>query len=113
MNKINANIYTNLDGIEETQKILAIKDINVIKYIDLTNNKVTLYINDNKMIRENNDYIFEIDFNKNNIIIYMKKTNKQFNKEINTIFIKKNNNSYNVKYKLLDEDIINEYYIKY
>ena len=39
MEKINIHLYTNLNNLAETNNLLAIKDNDVIKYIDLENNK--------------------------------------------------------------------------
>lgn len=113
MEKINIQVYTNLNKLEETNDLLAIKDNDVIKYIDLENNKVIVDMENDIMTRENSDYHFTIDFNANNIIIKLKVHNKFFDKAIKTLSIKKKKNSYNVRYCLLDEDIINEYHIKF
>lgn len=113
MEKINIQVYTNLNNLEETNDLLAIKDNDVIKYIDLENNKVIVDMKNDIMIRENIDYHFTIDFNANNIIIKLKSLNKCFDKKIKTIWIKKSKNSYNVKYVLVDDDLINEYHIKF
>ena len=113
MEKINIRLYTNFNNLEETNDLLAIKDNDVIKYIDLENNKVIVDMENDIMIRENSDYHFTIDFNANNIIIKLKSLNKCFDKAIKTIWIKKSKNSYNVKYVLVDDDLINEYHIKF
>ena len=113
MEKINIRLYTNFNNLEETNDLLAIKDNDVIKYIDLENNKVIVDMKKDIMIRENIDYHFTIDFNANNIIIKLKSLNKCFDKMIKTIWIKKSKNSYNVKYVLVDDDLINEYHIKF
>ena len=113
MEKINIQVYTNFNNLEETNALLAIKDNDVIKYIDLENNKVIVDMKNDIMIRENIDYHFTIDFNANNVIIKLKDHNKCFDKEIKTIWIKKNKNSYNIKYVLIDDDLINEYHIKF
>lgn len=91
----------------------AIIDNNMIKYVDNTKTKVSLNYKDDILIRENSDYIFNIDFNKNIIDITLKKFNKMFSKDIKTLLIKKDNKSYIVRYKLVDEEVINEYEILY
>lgn len=106
-------VYTKLNNIEENNEFLAIKDDNLIKYIDLENNKMSINIKDNIIIRENNDYLYNIDFNSNKITITMKKLNKVFEKNIKTIIISKSITKYLVRYLLTDENIINEYYVKF
>lgn len=113
MEKIDIQLYTNLNNLEETHKLLAIKDNDVIKYNDLENNKIMVDMENNIMTRENQDYHFTLDFNTDNIIIKLKSLDKTFNKEIKTLWIEKKKKSYNVKYQLIDDDIINEYHIKF
>ena len=113
MEKINIHLYTNLDNLVKTDDLLAIKDNDVIKYNDLEDNKVIVDMANNVMIRENNDYYFTIDFNANNIIIKLKNYDKTFDKEIETLWIERKMKSYTVRYRLVDEDIINEYHIKF
>ncbi len=111
--KLKIKIYSELDNLIENEEYFAIKNNNVIKYIDLANNKMSIDIENDLIIRENNDYIFNIDFKNKNINIFMKHLKKEFNKEIETIRLIKTNNSFEVKYRLIDEDIINNFYIKY
>lgn len=113
MEKINIHLYTKLDNLEESTDLLAIKDNDVIKYNDLENNRIILDMKNNIMIRENSDYHFTLDFNANNIIIKLKSLNKFFDKKINTLWIESKKRSYSVKYCLVDENIINEYHIKF
>lgn len=113
MEKISISLYTNLNNLEETNNFLAIKDEDVIKYIDLENNKIIVDMKNDIMTRENNDYYFTLDFNQNNIIIKLKLNNTQFDKEIETLFIEKKKNSYTVRYRLIDENIVNEYHLKF
>ena len=113
MEKINISLYTKLNNLEEINNFFAIKDKDVIKYIDLENNKIIVDMKNNIMTRENSDYHFTLDFNKNNIIINLKAHHKLFDKEIETITIKKQNNSYHIKYCLVDENIVNEYLLKF
>lgn len=111
--KLKIKIYSELDNLVESEEYFAIKTDNVIKYIDLANNKMNIDLENNLIIRENSDFIFNIDFINNNINIFMKKIKKYFNKKINTLKLIKTNNSFEVKYKLIDENIINNFYIKY
>ena len=113
MEKIDIQLYTNLNNLEETHNLLAIKDNDVIKYNDLENNKVLVDIKNNIMLRENSDYHFTLDFNNNNIIIKLKSIDKIFNKEIKTLWIERKKNSYTVRYQLIDENIVNEYHLKF
>ena len=113
MKKAKINVYSNLNNIEENNEFFAIKDNNIIKYIDLENNKMIIDMNNDIITRENSDYLFNIDFNNNKIIINMKKLNKKFEKEIKTISISLTKRKYIVKYLLVDENIINEYYVKF
>ena len=62
---------------------------------------------------KNIDYLFNIDFNKNKIDIKVKRLNKDFEKEIKTLVISRLDSSYLVRYLLVDENIINEYYVKF
>ena len=113
MKKTTIKVCTKLNNIEENNEFLAIKDQNIIKYIDLENNKMTIDIKNNLIIRENSDYLFNMDFNNNKILITVKKLNKTLEKEIKTIIISKSSNKYLVRYLLTDENIINEYYVKF
>lgn len=112
MQKIKIKVYSKLNDIEENNEFLAIIDNNLIKYIDLENNKMNIDMKNNTIIRENTDYFFNIDFNNNKITITMKKLNKIFEKEINTMEISRTKKSYLVRYLLTDENIVNEYYVK-
>ena len=113
MKETNIKVYSNLNNIEENNEFLAIKDDKVIKYIDLENNKMIIDMENNIITRENIDYLFNIDFNINKIIITMKKLNKKFEKDIKTLVVSLTDSKYLVRYLLTDEDIINEYYVKF
>lgn len=112
MSKKKIKIYTNLNEIINNEVIDAIVLDNVIKYIDLVNNKFVVKINKNILIKETNDSVIKIDFNKNIISILLKEYNKEFYKDIKTLSLSHDNNIYYVKYKLIDENIINEYQIE-
>ena len=113
MKKVTIEVYSNLNNIEENNEFLAIKDDNLIKYIDLENNKMVIDTKNNIIIRENCDYIFNLDFNNNKILITMKKPNKILEKDIRTMVISLTKKDYLVRYLLTDENIINEYYVKF
>ena len=112
MKKTEIKVFTNLNNIEENNEFLAIKDDNLIKYIDLENNKMIIDTKNNIIIRENNDYLFNMDFVNEKITITMKKLNKEFDKDIKTVHISNTTKEYLVRYMLTDEKIINEYYVK-
>ena len=112
MKKTMVKVYSKLNNIEENNEFLAIVDDKLIKYIDLENNKMIIDKENNIITRENVDYLFNMDFNNNKITITMKKLNKEFIKDIKTIDITNTSKIYSVKYLLIDENIINEYYVK-
>ena len=106
-------VYTKLYNNEENNEFLAIKDDNLIKYIDLENNKMIVDMKNNIIVRENKDYLFNMDFNNNKITITMKKLGKIMEKDIKTITVSSTLSKYLVRYLLTDENIINEYYVKF
>ena len=81
--------------------------------ISVYSNKMIIDMENNIINRENSDYVFDIDLINNKIIISMKKLDKKFEKSIKTLDITRSNKMYSVKYLLLDENIINEYYVKF
>lgn len=113
MAKNRINVYTNMDNIKENATFNAICNKNVIKYLDSVNNKVVVDCNKNILTKENGEYFIKIDFNKNIITIFMKEYQQEFIKEIKTLVINNDNNLYSVKYKLIDENVVNEYEIKF
>ena len=113
MKRTKITVLTKLDNVEENSDFLAIKDNNLIKYIDLENNKMIIDMENDIIIRENRDYLFNIDFVNNTITILVKKMDKTFTKDIKTLLISKTNNKYLVRYLLKDEMLINEYYVKF
>ena len=113
MNKIKIRVYSKVDNKEENNEFNAIKSDNVIKYIDLENNKMIIDIENNTIERENIDYYFKLDFNKNVIIIKVKKLHKEISKEIKTLTVSKSSKRFLVRYLLTDENVINEYYVNF
>ena len=85
-----------------------IKD-NIITYFD-DDYKMRIDLDNHIIYRENNDINYEIDLNKEKIII--KYNNYEFDKKIKIMDKKVTNSSFSVKYLLVDEDIINFYEIK-
>lgn len=113
MKRCRVKVITNLDNIKEIHYFNAIKSDNVIKYIDFTKEKMLIDLDNNIFVRENDECRYIIDFKKNNIQIDVKSLKKMMNKGMKTLNIEKNKNSFLVKYQLIDENIINEYYIEY
>ncbi len=113
MEQVKINVYTKFDKNEEIKNFLAIKDKDVIKYIDLEDNKMIIDMKNNIIQRENNDFLFNMDFNNNNIEITTKKLKKTFSKSIKTLAKEKTKKSFLIRYKLVDENVINEYYVKF
>ena len=69
MERKEISVYTKLEKIEENYNIMAIKNNNVIKYIDLANNKMVIDMENDIITRENSEYEFTLDFKKNKIFI--------------------------------------------
>lgn len=113
MKKVNIHVYSKLNNIEENNDFLAVNDSNYIKYLDLENNKMIIDMKNNIITRENIDYLFNMRFNDNKIDILVKKLNKNIEKDIKTLIVSKRKNDYLVRYLLTDENIINEYYVKF
>ena len=113
MERKQVKIYTNFNGIEQNEVFLAIKNDFVIKYIDLDNNKMVIDVLNNIIKRENSDYLMELFFENNIIEITIKKMQIKLKKEIKTLLIKKNKSEYLVRYQLIDEKEINEYYVNF
>ena len=113
MKEIKIKIYSFLNNIEENNEFLAIKDDNVIKYIDFSNNKMEIDLKKNIITKDNSDYLFTMKFNENIIEIYAKKLQKIFYKEIETLSCSLSKKRYFVKYLLKDDNIINEYYVNF
>lgn len=113
MGRREISVYTKLDKSEENYKIMAIIYKDVIKYIDLANNKMIIDMDSDIITRENMEYKFEIDLKNSNINIYAKKLKKEFSKKIETLLIDKNNKEYLIRYRLIDDDMINEYFVKF
>ena len=85
-----------------------IKD-NIINYFD-DDYKMRIDLDNHIIYRESNDINYEIDLNKEKIII--KYNNYEFDKKIKIIEKNITNSMFSVKYLLVDEDIINFYEIK-
>ena len=113
MKKIKIKIYSFLNNIEENYEIFAIKSDNVIKYIDFSNNRIAIDIKKNIITKENIDFKFTLRFDDNIIEIYAKKAKKTFYKEIKTLLCSSSPKRYFVKYLLIDENAINEYYVNF
>ena len=113
MENIKIKVYSKLNEVEDNSEFNAIKKENVIKYIDLEKNKMMIDMENDLIIRDNIDYCFTLDFKNNFIDIGIKKIHKNVEKSIKTLTISKSSNKYLVRYLLTDENIINEYYVKF
>ena len=113
MARLEIKVYQELNNIQETTEFMAIKNDDVIKYIDLENNKMIVDMKNDIITRENNDYLFILDFVQNNINITIKHQHQKLDKSIKCLLIKKMKKSYLVRYSLIDDNVINEYFIKF
>ena len=113
MEKKEIKVYTNFNGIEKNETFLAIKDEFVIKYTDLENNKMVIDTSNDIIRKENQDYLIEIYLQDNIIDITIKKFRRKINKGIKTLLIEKRKKAYLIRYQLLDEKEINEYYVNF
>ena len=113
MERKEIRVYTKMNNMETNDIFVAIKNENVIKYIDLDNNIMKIDYQNDSITRENKDYIFNIKLNENVIEIFVKKLRLKLNKDIETLLVKKAKKSYMVRYKLIDENEINEYYVNF
>ena len=112
MAKIKINVYTNMNGIVVEKNIDAIMINDVIKYIE-GNNKILIDIKNNILEKENNDVSIKIDFVNDKIFIFIKELKREFIKNMEVISLENKKNYFYVKYKLIDENIINEYKVKF
>ena len=103
------SIKYDLSGNKKDDIIDCIIKDNIITYFD-DDYKMKIDWDNYIIYRENNDINYEIDFNKEQIII--KYNNYEFDKRIKIIEKKVTNSSFSIKYLLVDEDIINFYEIK-
>lgn len=113
MERKKIKVYTKLDNNEEINEFLAIKNEDVIKYIDFSNNIMVVDMQNNIIKRENDDYIFTINFVQNDIDIIIKKLKKNYHKSIKVLLVDKTKKSYLVRYLLEDENILNEYCVNF
>ena len=103
------SIKYDLSGIKKNDIIDCLIKDNVITYFD-DDYKMKIDLINHKIYRENDDINYEIDFNKEKIII--KYNNYEFDKRIKILDKNIEKSSFYVKYLLVDEDIINFYEIK-
>ena len=113
MEKKQIKVFTNFNGITQNNEFLAIKDEFVIKYIDLENNKMVIDMLNDTIERENKDYLFYINLSNSLIEITIKKLRMKMKKKIELLLIEKKKKSYLVRYRLIDEDEVNEYYVNF
>lgn len=112
MSKKDVCVYTNMNSIEKRQYVKAIFDINKIKYFDLQD-KFIVDFDKNMLIKENNESIIKIFFNNSNILIYVKEFNVEYEKEMELLELINNNHAFYIKYRLIDENVVNEYKIDF
>ena len=98
-----------LSGTKKDDIIECIVKDNIISYFD-DDYKMKIDLINHKIYRENDDINYEIDFNKEKIVI--KYNNYEFDKRIKILDKNIEKSSFYVKYLLVDEDIINFYEIK-
>ena len=103
------SIKYDLSGIKKNDIIDCLRKDNVITYFD-DDYKMKIDLINHKIYRENDDINYEIDFNKEKIVI--KYNNYEFDKRIKILDKNIGKSSFYVKYLLVDEDIINFYEIK-
>ena len=103
------SIKYDLSGIKKNDIIDCLIKDNVITYFD-DDYKMKIDLINHKIYRENDDINYEIDFNKEKIII--KYNNYEFDKRIKILDKNIEKSSFYVKYLLVAEDIINFYEIK-
>jgi len=85
MSKKRINIYTNMDKIINNDNFDAIVSNNVIKYIDLVNNKFVVDCNNDILIKENNDNkALKTEFsNESEIVIDLSNTEPELTIDLN------------------------------
>ena len=103
------SIKYDLSGNKKDDIIDCIIKDNSITYCD-DDYKMKRDLDNHIIYRENNDINYEIDLNKEKIII--KYNNYEFDKRIKIIDKNISNSMFSVKYLLVDENIINFYEIK-
>ena len=103
------SIKYDLSGIKRNNIVDCLIKDDIITYFD-DDYKMKVDLINHKIYRENKDINYEIDFNKEKIII--KYNNYEFDKKIKILDKKIGKLSFYVKYLLVDEDIINFYEIK-
>lgn len=103
------HIKYDLSGIKKNDTIDCLIKDNIITYFDDDYKMKVDFIN-HKIYRENEDICYEIDFNKEIIIIKYDKY--EFDKKIKILDKNVEKSRFYVKYLLVDEDVINFYEIK-
>lgn len=107
--RIKVNIKNEEQNIENYYKAIYIVDKKIIKYQEKDKTNVTLNINDNILVRENNKIYMQYRFIKNKITknqLRLKDSNQEIIIDLKTLNLKKENNNFEVKYKLLGSNDI-------
>ena len=109
--KRKAHIKYNLYGEVKDYQVDVIYNNNNVTYFD-NDVKTIIDLKNGIIIRENNEYRYDIDLSKYHINIHLNKENIDLEIRVN-ILEKKYNSSYlYIKYLLVEENIINEFEIK-
>lgn len=103
------HIKYDLSGNKKNDIIECLIKDNIISYFD-EDYKMKIDLINQKIYRENNDINYEIDFNKEKIVINY--GHYSFDKRIKIIEKNIDNSSISVKYLLVDENLVNFYEIK-
>ena len=91
--------------LDNKYKAIYIPDSKTIKYKEGTKTNVTLDLENNILIRENNDIYMEYIFEEDKVtdgVLKLKKDNKDFVLLTKTIKLEKQDNYFKVKYKLVE-----------
>ena len=77
---------------------------NIYKYKEENGTNVVLDINNNTLVRENNDIDMKYDFNNKKGELIVKELDKVFNLDMNKVEISKSDNLIDIKYNI-DEEV--------
>lgn len=111
MSKIKINVYSKLNNKENNIDLNAIIIDNKIKFKD--KDIFIIDLKNKTLLKDNKESLIELNFIKNKAIILVKSMNLEFKKDIKVIKLEIKDNYFYVKYLLIDENIYNEYCIKF
>lgn len=102
--KINWSLYNeNKLIIEKKGIVCSSSDNNVINFIDDTNTYNIVDLNNETFIRENQEFLFEINFRNSTFIYILKEKNIKLENSIKC-YLDKNNKNIELKYNLDEEE---------